>query len=60
MDKVLCEGMSLTTTYEGETMASFRIAGKAVGAMRRIYDAVSYTHLAKEEWNSTGLPFKRI
>lgn len=38
MDKVLCEGMSLTTTYEGETMVSFRIAGKAVGTMRRIYD----------------------
>ena len=38
MDRVLAEGMTLTTTYEGETMASFRIAGKAVGAMRRIYD----------------------
>lgn len=38
MDRVLAEGMTLTTTYEGETMASFRIAGKAVGTMRRIYD----------------------
>lgn len=38
MDRVLTEGMTLTTTYEGETMASFRIAGKAVGTMRRIYD----------------------
>lgn len=38
MDKVLCDGFTLTTTYEGETIASFRIAGKAVAAMRRIYD----------------------
>lgn len=38
MDRVLAEWMSLTTTYEGETIASFRIAGKAMGTMRRIYD----------------------
>ena len=38
MDRVLAEGMTLTTTYEGETIASFKIAKESVGTIRRHYD----------------------
>ena len=38
MDRVLAEGMTLTTTYDGETIAYFKIAKESVGTIRRLYD----------------------